>query len=126
MREEKELDLLMDLCTCGLHVVHGSMKAGAKAGEWELQKLLKAMWQLIHDASARRAMYKNITESTDCPVKFCDHHWCDNEKCFEKTEALIKVYHKVVTHVSTLRKNQQPGSKSRSLLVLKKIITFCN
>ena len=41
--EEKELDPLMDLGTCGLHVVHSSMKAGAKVSEWELQKLLKAM-----------------------------------------------------------------------------------
>ena len=47
------LAFLIDLGTCGLHVVHGSMKAGAKASEWELQKLLKSMWQFIHDALAR-------------------------------------------------------------------------
>ena len=47
LREEKELDPLIDLGTFGLHVVHSSMKAGAKASEWELQKLLKAMWQFI-------------------------------------------------------------------------------
>ena len=43
MEEEKELDPLMDVGTCGLHVVHNSMKAGAKVSEWELHKLLKAM-----------------------------------------------------------------------------------
>ena len=43
LREKKELDPFMYLGTCGLHVVHGSMKAGAKVSEWELQKLLKAM-----------------------------------------------------------------------------------
>ena len=64
VRKEKELDPIMDLDTCGLHVVHGSMKAGAKASEWELQKLLKTMWQFIHYAPARRAMYENISEST--------------------------------------------------------------
>ena len=47
MHEEKELDPLTDLGTCRLHVVHSSMKACAKASEWELQKLLKAMWQFI-------------------------------------------------------------------------------
>ena len=65
VQEEKELDPRMGLGTCGLHQVHGSMKAGAKASQWELQKLLKAMWQFIHDAPARRAMYENISESTD-------------------------------------------------------------
>ena len=52
VQEEKELDPSIDLGTCGLHVVHSSMKVGAKASEWELQKLLKAMWQFIHDAPA--------------------------------------------------------------------------
>ena len=73
VREGKELNPLVDLGTCGLHVVHGSMKAGAKASEQELQKLLKVMWQFIHDAPARRAMYKNISESTGYPVKSCSH-----------------------------------------------------
>ena len=41
MQEEKELDPRMGLGTCGLHLVHSSMKAGAKASQWELQKLLK-------------------------------------------------------------------------------------
>ena len=40
---QKELDPLMDLGTCGLYVVHGSLNAGAKASDWELQKLLEAM-----------------------------------------------------------------------------------
>ena len=99
-----------------------SMKAGAKASEWELQKLLKAMWQFINDAPARRAMYENMSESTDYPAKFCGHCWCENEKCAEKAEPLIKGYQNFVTHVSTLRKNQQPGSKNKSFIVFKKMI----
>ena len=98
------------------------MKAGTKANEWELQKLLKAMWQFKHDAHARRAMYEKILESTDYPAKFCGHRWCKNEKCAEKAELLIKGYEKFVTHVSTLRKNQQPDSKNKSLIVLKKMV----
>ena len=121
MWEEKELDPLIDLGTSGLHVVHSSMKAGAKASEWELQKLLKAMWQFIHDAPARRAMYESTSESTDYPGKFCGHRWCENEKCAEKAELLIKGYKKFVTHVSTLGKNQEPDSKTKSFIVLKKI-----
>ena len=70
----------MDLVTCGLHVVHSNMKACTKASEWELQKLLKAMWQFIHDAPARRAMHENISESTYYPAKFCGHHWCGENK----------------------------------------------
>ena len=95
VQEEKELDSRMGLGTCGLHLVHGSMKAGAKASQWELQKLLKAMWQFIHDAPARRAMYENTSESTDFSVNFCGHRWCENKKCAEKAESLIKGYQKL-------------------------------
>ena len=66
-------------------------------------------------------MYEN-KESIDYPAKFCRHHWCKNKKCAEKAASLIKGYQKFVTHVSTLKKNQQPGSKSKSFIVLKKMI----
>ena len=68
-------------------------------------------------------MYENILESsTDYPAKFCGHRCCENEKCAEKAESLIKGYKKFVTHVLTLRKNQHPDSKNKSCIVLKKII----
>ena len=67
-------------------------------------------------------MYENISESRDYPAKFCGHRWCENEKCAEKAESLIKGYEKIVTHVSTLRKNQQPDRKNKSFIVLKKMI----
>ena len=63
-------------------------------------------------------MYKNI----DYPAKFCGHRWCENEKCAEKSGSLIKGYLKFVTHVSTIRKNQQPDSKNKSFIALKKMI----
>ena len=112
----------MDFGSCGLHVVHGSMKAGAKASKWELQKLLKPMWKFIHDAPARRAMFENISESTDYPVNFCGHRWCENEKYAENAESLIKGYQRFVTHVFFLRRKQQPDSKNKSFIVLKKMI----
>ena len=42
-RQEEELDPLIDIGTCGLHIIHGSLKAGPKASGWELNNLLKSM-----------------------------------------------------------------------------------
>ena len=67
-------------------------------------------------------MYRNTSESPDYPAKFCGHHWCENKNCAEKAELLIKGYKKFMTHVSTLKKNQQPDSKNKSFIVLKKMI----
>ena len=76
----------------------------------------------MHDAPARSAMHENISESTDYPAKFCGHRCCKNEMCTEKAELVIKGYQKFVTHVFTLRENQQSNSKNKSLIVLKKMI----
>ena len=86
VRQEKELDPLIDLGTCGLHLVHGTMKASTKANEWELQKLLKAIWQFLLDAPARRAIYENISESTDYPAKFW-YHRCVRTKNVPKRQS---------------------------------------
>ena len=113
----------MDLATCGLHVVHGSIKTGAKASESELKKLIKTMWKFVHDAPSRQGIFENISQSTDYPAKCCGCRWFENEKCAEKAESLIKECQKFVTHVSTLsKKNQQPDSKSKSFIVLNKMI----
>lgn len=121
-REEEELDPLIDIGTCGLHVIHGSMKTGAKASGWELQKLLKAMWQFVHDAPSRRTLYENISESLDYPSKFCGHRWCENEDCAEKALTIIKGYQKFVTHVCSLKKSAQPNSKNKSFQTLKSMV----
>ena len=67
-------------------------------------------------------MYKNISESTNYPAKFCGHRWCENEKCAEKAESLIKGYQKFVTHVSIVKKNWQRDGKNKTFIVLKKMI----
>ena len=65
---------------------------------------------------------KHIRINRLYPVKFCGHCWCEDEKCAEKTESLIKEYQRFVTHASTLKKNQQPDSKNSSFIVLNKMI----
>ena len=54
--------------------------------------------------------------------RFCGHRWCENEECAEKSKFLIKGYQKFLTHVSTLKKKQQPDSKKNNFIVLKKMI----
>ena len=120
LREEEELPPLLDIGTCGLHVVHGSLKSS----EWDLQRLLKAMWQLLDGSPARRAVYENVTstESMEYPSKFCGHRWCENEICAEKAEVILKNYQKFITHICSLKKKDQPDSNNKSFATLKTMI----
>ena len=80
---------LVDIGTCGLHVIYVSLKIGAQKGtDWDIQKLLKSMWQFLHEAPEQRVLYENISESLDYPVKFCDHRWVENQDCTARAESL--------------------------------------
>ena len=65
-QDEKEYLLLVDIETCGLYVIQISVNTGTQKGtDWDIQKLVKSIWQFLHEAPARRALYENIFESLD-------------------------------------------------------------
>ena len=98
--------------------MHSSVKGGVKFNEWELQKLLEAMWQsyMMH------LQDKQCTKTYQNQQIISSQILWSPKKCAEKTESLIKEYQRFVTHVSTLKKNQQPDSKNSSFIVLNKMI----
>ena len=53
-----ELPPLVNIGTCGLHTIHGSMKAGVKKSGWNIGKTMKAMWKILDESPARRDVYK--------------------------------------------------------------------
>ena len=56
--ELDELPCLVDLGTCGLHTVHGSLKNGIKCSGWNIAKLLKDLfvtrWITWHERHIRK------------------------------------------------------------------------
>ena len=50
--EERKLLKLLDIATCGLHVVHGAFQTDAACLHWNIKIILKCLWQLLHDSSA--------------------------------------------------------------------------
>ena len=73
-REASELDLpcLIDLGTCGLHVVHGALRKGFEETGWKLERLLRSLSYLFEDSPARRQDYTEITGSSVFPLRV----WC--------------------------------------------------
>ena len=79
-REASELDLpcLIDLGTCGLHVVHGALRKGFEETGWKLERLLRSLFYLFEDSPARRQDYTEITGSSVFPLRFCCVRWIEN------------------------------------------------
>jgi len=66
---------LLNLGSCGLHVVHGSFKYGASDTGWELDSLLRSMWYVFENSPARREDYMNISGTEKYPLRFCSTRW---------------------------------------------------
>ena len=54
-----------------LHLIHGTFKTGSEKSSWDLHKILKGVFKLLHDSPARREDYFNLTGSDEYPLQFC-------------------------------------------------------
>ena len=61
-REREELPKMINIGSCNLHIVHGAFKSGFESTGWEMKKVLKGCYQILHDGPARRADYLTITK----------------------------------------------------------------
>ena len=62
-RNEKEWSNLLNLGSFGVHSVHGTFRTDIKTTNWEVEKVLKAMFKLFHDSPARRDLFIKVAEN---------------------------------------------------------------
>ena len=66
-REREELPSLINIDSCGLHIVHGALKTCVTTTELNLKGILKSIYTLLHDIPAKddkvdQAAMKNFKE----------------------------------------------------------------
>ena len=94
LRESRdEMDRqLIDIGSCGLHVLHGALQTGHTASGWSVNEFLRSIYGLFKDSPARRANFTDITGSTVFPLKFCQIRWVENVNVATRAlELLTKV-----------------------------------
>ena len=70
-REEMELGQLINIGSCGLHIIHGSFKTGVENTDWSIKVTVKGAFQILPDSPARRAGYIRVRRSYIFPLFFC-------------------------------------------------------
>lgn len=88
---------LLEVGSCGLHVVHGSLQFGHKAAGWSVNSQLRALYNLFKDSPARRSHYTSVTSSTVFPLKFCQVRWAENSKVAERALSILPHVKKYVS-----------------------------
>ncbi|KAK1906949.1 hypothetical protein KUDE01_009345 [Dissostichus eleginoides] len=117
-KEDPDAPKLINLGSCGLHVVHGSFQTGERETGWKIGDALRALWQVFHDSPARREDFSELTKTARFPLKFCATRWVED---LQVAERAIEVWPAVMAYIHSHKK--LPKSKvptSASYLTVKK------
>ena len=109
---EDELASLIDIGSCNLHVIHGAFKTGSESSGWNLHKILKGAFTLLHDTPARRDDYFNLTGSSEYPLQLCGTRYVEEKMVAEKLIKLWLNIIKVFDFWNGLCKSKRTCSKS--------------
>lgn len=105
------LGCLLNIGSCGLHVIHNSFRDGCSAAEWEFETLFSSVRWLFKDSPSCREDYTSVTGSTSFPLDFFRHHWLENVPVVERALESIPF---VVQYVTAAKSGEVTESKSKS------------
>ena len=102
---------MLNIGSCGLHILHGAFKDGAVASGWQLDRLFSSLHWLFQDSPARREDYTKVTGSSLFALKFCKHRWLENVLVAERTQSM---WDSVVKYVQSARAGKVPQPQNKS------------
>ena len=62
---------LVETESCGLHILHGSFKAGKNLTDWKIGKTLKTLFNLFSDSPIRTAGYIELSHMSYAALILC-------------------------------------------------------
>lgn len=75
---------LLQLGSCGLHVVHGAFQKGHKDANWNVNEVLRGFHNIFKFSPARRSDFISHTGQTLFPLKFCQTRWVENSSVADR------------------------------------------
>ena len=116
-REQQELPKLLNIGSCNLHVIRGAFKSGFQSVEWNIGKLMKALYSLFHNSPARRAGYVTVTECENFPSCFCTTRWVEDQKVAERLCSIWENIKKMTKSWEALPKTKRQKCKSYNTVI---------
>lgn len=110
LRNSISFDLL-NIGSCGLHVVHNSFKNGNKRTGWSIDDFLQSLYYLFKDVPLRRADYAAVTGSDEFPLKFCSVRWVENQSVAARA---IKMLPNLRVYIRAVKSQQEKKLKESS------------
>ena len=94
---------LIDIGSCGLHVLHNAFKTSIQIVKWKVAEFLRALFNLFNYSPARRSEFTNITKSDQFPKNFCGVRWLENVAVAQRAAQMLP---KILTYIEKLKKDK--------------------
>jgi len=115
-----EIPSLIDIGTCGLHVIHGAFRSGFESTGWKIDSLLKLMFYLFNESPARRSDYTQISGSTKFPLQFCGTRWIEDSRVAERA---VSIWEHITKYIEETSKGPQSKiPKCSSFVTVQKVV----
>ena len=99
---------LLNVGSCGLHVIHGAFRSAMSETGWDIETLLTSAFCLFKDSPARR---EGISTNHLFPLKFVVHRWVENVRVLERFLEVLPDLRKYTLFVME-KKLSDPHTKS--------------
>lgn len=114
--EDPDAPKMINLGSCGLHVMHLSFQDGERQTGWKVGDVLWALWQVFHDSPARWDDFIQVTKTSTFPLKFCVHRWVEDLPVAERALKIWPAVQDYIRSHKKLPKSKVPSSASYRLV----------
>ena len=114
LEKNSKVQPMLELGSCGLHVVHGVFGTTESATDWNLAKFLRNCFSILKKSSAQRSDYLQANDLHDAhegkdtsylfPLKFCGHRWLENTKVISRIIDILPYLQKYFQWLLTEKK----------------------
>ncbi|KAK0143227.1 hypothetical protein N1851_018653 [Merluccius polli] len=102
---------LVNIGSCGLHILHNAFRNGCKATGWDIEHGLSCLYWLFHDSPARHEDFVTATGCSKTMLKFCKHRWVKNVCVAERG---LELWPHVKHYVEMVGRGKLPNPKVKS------------
>ena len=123
---------LLDIGTCGIHVVHGALKSGFQASDWAIQRFIRSEFYVFRYSPACRAAFILVTQSSSFPKPFVGVRWLENGPVVEHLLTILPhlktfvdaVQNKTVKNVSLSNSYKIMANELKNMHLLRAKLEF--
>ena len=107
---------MLNIGSCGLHIIHGAFKHGVDKCNWDMTSLLRSVHSMFNETPARREDYTEVTGSSTFGRNFCNTRWLENVPVAER---VLEMWGSIKVYVAAARKGTVPLPKTKAFACIK-------